>query len=79
MDVYLHTGLALGCLGISYYCGMKSTGFSVDTIITHMLDSLERGGYVATDTDSEGDKELIPISELIAKAVREAKKTLDKG
>ena len=75
MDVYIHTALALGSLGFAYWCGMKSTGFSTESVITYMLDSLEKGGYVATDTDSEGDKELIPISELIAKAVREAKKS----
>ena len=75
MDVYIHTALALGSLGFAYWCGMKSTGFSIETIVTHMLDNLEREGYVATDTDSDADKELIPISELIAKAVRDAKKS----
>ena len=40
-----------------------------------MLDTLETEGYVATVLDKDGDKELVLISELIAKAVKEAKKT----
>ena len=39
-----------------------------------MLDTLESEGFVATSLDKDGDKELVPISELIANAVKESKK-----
>ena len=39
-----------------------------------MLDTLEKEGFVATVLDKDGDKELVTISELVANAVKEAKK-----
>jgi hypothetical protein len=39
-----------------------------------MLDTLETEGFVATSMDKDGEKELIPISELVAKAVKESEK-----
>jgi hypothetical protein len=40
-----------------------------------MLDKLEADGYIYTATDKDGDKELIPISEIIAKTLRDANPT----
>jgi hypothetical protein len=40
-----------------------------------MLETLEKEGFVETSLDKDGDKELIPISELIANAVKESEKT----
>ena len=47
---------------------------SVSTyLLTSMLDRLELDGYIITETDKDGEKELVPVSEVIANAVREAK------
>jgi hypothetical protein len=75
MDVYLHTALAVGAIAAAYYGGRWSVNDKLETIIGSMLDTLETEGFVATVLDKDGDKELVPISELIAKAVKEAKKT----
>ena len=74
MDVYLHTALALGIIIVAYYSGRWSVNDKLDMIIASMLETLEKEGFVATVLDKDGDKELVPISELIAKAVNESKK-----
>ena len=43
-----------------------------EPIISKILDKLEADGYIYTKTDEDGDKELIRISEIIAKTLREA-------
>jgi hypothetical protein len=75
MDVYLHTFLALGAIGAAYYAGYYFAQPAVEDIVGSMLDTLETEGFVATSLDKDGDKELVPISELIAKAVKESKET----
>jgi len=75
MDVYLHTALAVGVIAVAYYCGRWSVNDKLESIIAAMLDTLEKEGFVATVLDKDGDKELVPISELIAKALKEVKKT----
>ena len=37
-----------------------------------MLDKLEHDGFIAVKKDKDGEKDLIPISEIIAKATRDA-------
>ena len=75
MDVYLHTTLAMGMIAAAYFAGRWSINNKLESIIGSMLDTLETEGYVATVLDKDGDKELVLISELIAKALKEAKKT----
>jgi len=75
MDVYLHTALAVGAIAAAYYGGRWSVSDKLESIITSMLETLENEGFVATVLDKDGDKELVPISELIAKALKDAKKT----
>ena len=43
-----------------------------ESIVTTTLDRLEKDGYISTTTDKDGDKELISISEIRAKAFRDA-------
>jgi len=75
MDVYLHTFLALGCIAAAYYAGHYfSTGEMIDNIVGSMLDTLEKEGFVKTSVDKDGDKELVPISELVANAIKDSKK-----
>ena len=74
MDPITHTLLATGCMLGSYFLGKIITEKNVATnIITNMLDKLERDGYIMTEMDKDGEKEIVPISEIIANAVREAK------
>jgi len=74
MDVYLHTALAVGSIAAAYFAGRWSINDKIELVIGTMLDTLEKEGFVATVLDKDGDKELVPISELVANAVKEAKK-----
>ena len=75
MDSLLHTVIALGCMAGCYYAGYFFASRNMfEPIISKMLDKLEADGYIYTKTDEDGEKELIPISEIIAKTVREATK-----
>ena len=74
MDATLHTLIAVGCLVVSFYVGsFLATRGLLDKIVCQVLDRLESEGFIMTEKDEDGEKELIPVSELIAKALREAK------
>lgn len=75
MDTYLHTALAMGAIGAAYYAGHYFSVVNVENIVGSMLETLEKEGFIATSLDKDGDKELVPISELIADAVKDSKKT----
>jgi len=75
MDVYLHTSLAMGAIIAAYYAGGYFSKVNVENIIGAMLDTLEKEGFVETSLDKDGDKELIPISELVANAIKDSEKT----
>jgi len=79
MDVYLHTVLAMGAIGAAYYAGNYFAKPALEDIVGSMLDTLEKEGFVETSLDKDGDKELVPISELVANAVKDSKKLLDKS
>jgi len=75
MDTYIHTIIATGCIAGAYYIGKYVSGKNiVENVAEALLETLEKGGFIATVLDKDGDKELIPVSELIAKALRESKK-----
>ena len=79
MDTYIHTMIATGCLAGSYYIGKYVSGKNmIEDIVTSLLEALEKDGFIATVLDKDGDKELIPVSELIAKALKESKKLTKK-
>ena len=44
----------------------------IDGVIENVLESLEKDGLIATRTDKNGEKDIIPISDIIAKAVKDA-------
>ena len=80
MDAYIHTMIATGSLAAAYYLGkyFEKHIFGkeiIENAVGSILESLEKDGFIATGFDKDGDKELIPVSELIAKALREAKET----
>ena len=75
MDPILHTAIAIGCMAGCYYAGhFFATKNMFEPLISKMLDKLEADGYIYTKTDKDGEKELIPISEIIAQTVRETTK-----
>ena len=43
-------------------------------MIEGLIDMLESEGFIVTELDKNGEKELVPVSELIAKSLREYKK-----
>jgi len=79
MDTYIHTMIATGCLAGAYYIGKYVSGKNmIENVIATLLETLEKDGFIATVLDKDGDKELIPVSEMIAKALRESKKMTKK-
>ena len=76
MNPILHTVIAAGCMAGCYYAGhFLATKNMFKSIISKMLDKLEADGFIYTTTDKDGEKELIPISEVIAKTLRDAIKS----
>ena len=76
MDPILHTIIALGCMAGCYYAGyFLAKKDSFEPIVSGLLDKLEADGYIYTTTDKDGEKELIPISEVIAESLRDAIKS----
>ena len=65
LDVYSHTVIAISCIALSYYIG-RNWGRKglVASVVGDMLDKLEKEGFIKTKLDKDGDKELIPISEI---------------
>tara|TARA_B100000745_G_scaffold151430_1_gene99019 strand:- start:125 stop:358 length:234 start_codon:yes stop_codon:yes gene_type:complete len=73
MDPTLHTIIAVGALFVAYHLGKFLTHRSLfDEIASKMLEKLEHDGFIAVKKDKDGEKDLIPISEIIAKATRDA-------
>ena len=68
-----------GCIVGAYYIGKYVSGKNmIENVVASLLESLEKDGFIATGLDMDGDKALIPVSELIAKALRESKKMTKK-
>ena len=73
LNEYTHTLLAVGLMLGAYLLGRYLESRTiVENAIGSTLESLENGGYIRTITDKDGDKELIPISEIVAETVRDA-------
>ena len=76
MDPILHSIIAIGCMAGCYYIGHRlATKNMFEPIISKMLEKLEMDGFIYTKLDKDGDKELIPISEVVAKTLRDSIKT----
>ena len=66
MDTLTHTLLATGCIAAAFYAGRYFTIHSLsEEMVTFVMKRLESGGYIKTAVDSDGEVELIPISEII--------------
>lgn len=74
MDVLTHTAIALGCMYATYHWGRYLAKRSmVESVIESMLDNLEKDGLIAVTKNKAGEKDIVPISEVVAKALRDAK------
>ena len=57
-----------------YYLGRWSGRNDLPTMIEGLIDMLESEGFIVTELDNNGEKELVQISEIIAQTVRETTK-----
>ena len=65
MDVYIHTVIAVVFMGACYLWGRYLAKHEMlDGIVTTMLDTLEKEGFIRTIKDEDGDMTLVPISEI---------------
>jgi hypothetical protein len=74
MDFYTltHTALALGCMGGCYFWGRYlSRAEIVAGVVEAMFDKLEYEGFIRTETTTDGEKELILISDIETKIINE--------
>lgn len=74
MDVLTHTLIAVACIAGAYYIGRWTARNDLTDVIETLLSKLEMDGYIATKTDENGEKELVLISDIIAKTVNETNK-----
>ncbi len=73
MDATLHTLIAVGSLAAAFYAGKIITKKNLfEEVATTLLGKLEEDGYIAVKEDKDGEKDLIPISSVIAKATKDA-------
>ena len=76
MNPILHTLIAVGCIAASYYIGRYfSNKEDIHNVIEKLLDTLEKEGFIHTSIDKDGEKEIIPVSEIITKALQDKKST----
>ena len=78
MDPITHTALAVGSLVGFFLAGewigrKKNADDVLEKTVALTIETLERDGFIRTEIDKDGDVELIPISELITDAVKDAK------
>ena len=76
MDPTIHTIIVGLVIGLAYHAGRYFGNKKVcEDAISTCLDKLERDGYLAVKKDKDGEKDMIPISEIVAEALRDARPT----
>ena len=76
MDPLFHTLLAVGCMLGSFYLGRYlAEKECFEPICGGLLEKLDTEGLIYTVTDKDGQKELVPVSEVVAKALRDVTPT----
>ena len=73
MNAYLHSIIAVLSIYIAYWLGQHRGRETVDNIVSNLISKLDDEGFISTTTDKDGELELVPISEIVAKSLREAK------
>ena len=72
MDVITHTLLAVACMSACYFWGRSFSKREIlENVIGSTLASLEEEGFIKTIEDENGEKELVPISEIEMKIIEE--------
>tara|TARA_Y100001951_G_C11086539_1_gene154318 strand:+ start:88 stop:321 length:234 start_codon:yes stop_codon:yes gene_type:complete len=73
MNAYLHTVLAILPIFIAYWAGHTwGRQAFVENMLSDFLSKLSNDGFIRTEKDKDGELELVPISEIVAKSLRDA-------
>ena len=71
MDAITHTLIAGTCMAATYFWGRYLAKKEIlENAVEYMLTSLEKDGFIRTVEDENGDRELVPISEILAKNLK---------
>ena len=71
MDVVTHTLIAGACMAATYYWGRYLSKMDIlENVVDTMFRTLEKEDFIRTVEDENGDKELVPISEILAKNLK---------
>ena len=73
MNVYLHAVIAILPIFIAYWVG-RTWGRQafVENMLSDFISKLSKDGFIRTTKDKNGELELVPISEIVAKSLRDA-------
>jgi hypothetical protein len=72
MNAYTHTIIAIASMLVAYFTGMYwSRKDLIDKVVEAFLIKLENDGFIKTVIDKDGDKELVPVSTVVAEALKE--------
>jgi uncharacterized membrane protein len=72
MDMYTHTIIAMGVIIVSYVIGRYIQNDTLhQKVVSWILDKLEEDGFIQTKIDKDGEKELIKISEIVEKHIKD--------
>ena len=64
----------MGFFFVGEWLGKKKAAENLaEDMVAKTLDMLERDGLIRVSTDKDGDKEVVPISEIITDALRNVK------
>tara|TARA_E500000318_G_scaffold92240_1_gene90775 strand:+ start:278 stop:511 length:234 start_codon:yes stop_codon:yes gene_type:complete len=75
IDVYTHTVIAIACLAGCYYWGrLLAKREILSEVVDTTLEKLEKEGFVRMEIDEDGDKSLVPISEIEIAIINGVKK-----
>jgi hypothetical protein len=72
LELLLAICLIILLVGLSFYIGFRTAKnkFIFDSV-AHTFDQLEREDHIRTKMDADGEKDLIPISQVVAEALEE--------
>ena len=71
MDAITHTLLATTCMVGCYFWGRYLSKMDIlENVVDTMFRTLEKQDFIRTVEDENGDKELVPISEILAKNLK---------
>ena len=71
MDAITHTLLAVVCMAGCYFWGRYLSKMDIlENVVDTMFRTLEKEDFIRTVEDENGDRELVPISEILAKNLK---------